>query len=89
MNTSPKALQPPVAKHQGPVYLIAILVVLLVVIWGAIITINRIEKQDALTEMAFRSDNLAKFFESHASTTFRYADDYIKGTSKNRPFVGG
>lgn len=78
MNTSPKALQPPVAKHQGPVYLIAILIVLLVVIWGAIITVNRIEKQGALTEMAIRSDNLAKFFESHASTTFRYADDYIK-----------
>jgi hypothetical protein len=52
--------------------------VLLAVIWGAIITVNGIEKQDALTEMAFRSDNFAKFFESHASAILRYADDYIK-----------
>jgi two-component system, cell cycle sensor histidine kinase PleC len=78
MNTSPETFQPPAAKHQGPIYLMAILFVLLAVIWGAIFTVNKIEKRDALTEMAFRSDNLAKFFQSHASTTFRYADDYIK-----------
>jgi signal transduction histidine kinase len=78
MTISSETLPSPATRQRAPIYLMAILCVLLAVIWGAIVTVNRIERQEALAEMALRSDNLAKFFESHASTTFRYADDYIK-----------
>lgn len=59
-------------------FLVAGLVVLLAVTWGATYSITAQEEKAALDAAAKRAERLTAFFESHARTTFQYADDYIK-----------
>ena len=40
------------------------------------------EENTALEAMAFRAQRFTNFFESHANTTFEYADDYIKAVHR-------
>jgi hypothetical protein len=54
------------------------LVALFAVVWGATYTVTKHEEESAIESIALRSDRLANFFESHATATFRYADEYIK-----------
>ena len=65
-------------RLSGVHYLLLALAVLLAVTWIATYSITEREEKNALNATALRAQRLAKFFESHASTTFQYADDYIK-----------
>ena len=66
----------------GVPFLLLALAVLLAATWTATYTITSREENAALEATAFHAQRLTEFFESHANTTFQYADDYIKAVRR-------
>ena len=66
----------------GIPFLLLALAVLLAVTWTATYTITKREENVAQEEASLRAQRLTEFFESHANTTFQYADDYIKAVRR-------
>ncbi len=78
MNKSAEAVSGLTMGMYSTKYLTAMLIVLLVIIWSAVYLISVREEQNAHNLTSRQSEHLADFFENHAASTFRYADDYIK-----------
>ena len=73
-----KEFRPTTAPVLGFRMLMAGLLVLLAVVWGATYQITISEEQAAHQNNAVRAARLTDLFADHTAATFRYADDYIK-----------
>lgn len=82
VNKQSKPIFIPGQRLAGLPSLILTFGILLTVIWTATYSINKSEEEAAIDAVAFRSERLVEFFESHTSTTLQYADDYIKAVRR-------